>query len=111
VKRQLILRFRTERRIAKVLQVRAIPVLSCAHPLRRNKQITSTVRAIALACIYTQPLGVPSATVAQRYAGRAMLRRRHHIAFWPARFKTTVRTPPPPEGVGLVTVRVSPEIA
>ena len=36
-----------------------------AHPLRRNKQITSTVRAIALACVCTQPLGVPSATVAQ----------------------------------------------
>jgi hypothetical protein len=52
-----------------------IPVPRCAHPLRRNRQITSTIRAIALACLFTQPLAVPSATVAQWYAGRAVLRR------------------------------------
>src|SRR5439155_16217074 len=34
-----------------------------------------------------------------------------HICFLPARFNTTVRTPPPPDGVGLVIVSMSPEIA
>ena len=92
------------------VNVHFVPFRSCAVRIRwdaRSKSPNCPRNSIGLHMYSRLGFLAPR----WRSARRAALRRCHHIPFWPARFKTTVRIPPPPEGVGLVIVRVSPEIA